>query len=94
MAAVLAPRLTTPTFGDSGECNSLANCARELGGLALPNLAKLGLGNIAPVAGVAPAAKPTGMFGRLQEESNGKDTQTGHWEMMGIISPTAFPHVL
>jgi len=78
-------------FGDSGDCNSLANCARELGGLALPNLAKLGLGNIAPVAGVAPVAKPTGMFGRLQEESNGKDTQTGHWEMMGIISPTAFP---
>lgn len=78
-------------FGDSDHCNSLANTAREIGGLSLPNLAKLGLGNIAELKGVAPQAKPLGIYGKLQEESNGKDTQTGHWEMMGIISPTAFP---
>jgi phosphopentomutase len=78
-------------FGDSADCNSLANTARAVGGLKLPNMARLGLGNITSVHGVAPASSPEGIYGKLQEESNGKDTQTGHWEMMGIISPTAFP---
>jgi phosphopentomutase len=78
-------------FGDSADCNTIANTARELGGLTLPNLAAMGLGNITKIAGVTPAQQACGFFGKLEEESDGKDTQTGHWEMMGIISPTSFP---
>lgn len=78
-------------FGDSNNCNTLCNCAKEVGGLKLPNLARLGLGNITQVEGVAPEANPIGLFGKLEEVSNGKDTQTGHWEMMGVVSTTAFP---
>ncbi len=78
-------------FGDSADCNTLANTARATGGLSLPNLARLGLGNIATIEGVRPADRPIGFYGKLKERSNGKDTQTGHWEMMGVISETAFP---
>lgn len=78
-------------FGDSAECNTMGNIARELGGINLPNMASLGLGNLTPMKGVNPVAKSRGYFGRLEEASCGKDTQTGHWEMMGIISPTSFP---
>lgn len=78
-------------FGDGPDCNSLANTARKAGGLKLPNLAKLGLGNIHPIDGVEPVEKAEGFYGKLKERSNGKDTQTGHWEMMGLISSTAFP---
>lgn len=77
-------------FGDQPTCNSIGNTARAVGGLKLPNLQRIGLGNIAQLAGVAPAANPTGIFGKLRERSNGKDTQTGHWEMMGIVSKTPF----
>lgn len=78
-------------FGDGADCNTLANTARTVNGLQLPNLARLGLGNIHPIQGVKPADKPVGFYGKLKERSNGKDTQTGHWEMMGLISKTAFP---
>lgn len=78
-------------FGDLTTCNTLANTARETGGLNLPNMAKLGLGNITSISGVPKVDKSLGFYGKLQESSNGKDTQTGHWEMMGVISPTAFP---
>lgn len=78
-------------FGDGSNCNTLANTARHVKGLALPNLGRLGLGNIYPIEGVAPVDKPIGFYGKLEESSNGKDTQTGHWEMMGLISQTAFP---
>ncbi|HND06563.1 MAG TPA: phosphopentomutase [Candidatus Obscuribacter sp.] len=78
-------------FGDAADCNTLANTARALGGLDLPNMAALGLGNITAIEGVKPVSASRGYFGRLAEASNGKDTQTGHWEMMGIISPTSFP---
>jgi len=81
-------------YGDLANCNTLANTAREVGGLALPNMARLGLGSITDIKGVpgVPAnQKAEGFYGKLQEESNGKDTQTGHWEMMGIVSETAFP---
>jgi phosphopentomutase len=78
-------------FGDSTDCNTLANTARSVNGLHLPNLARLGLGNIHPIQGVQPAESPVGFYGKLKERSNGKDTQTGHWEMMGLISRTAFP---
>lgn len=78
-------------FGDPTTCNTLGNTAREVGGLKLPNMTKLGLGNITEIAGVQKIASPAGFFGKLQEASNGKDTQTGHWEMMGIVSEQAFP---
>lgn len=78
-------------FGDSAQCNTIANTASAVGGLALPNMASLGLGNICDIAGVNKTAKARGLYGKLAEASNGKDTQTGHWEMMGIISKEAFP---
>src|SRR5687768_368928 len=74
------------SFGDSQECNSLGNTAKAVGGLKLPNMQRMGLGNIAKIEGVGPATSPTGAFGKLRERSNSKDTQTGHWEMMGIVS--------
>ena len=77
-------------FGDIG-ANTLAHTAEAVGGLYLPNLQKLGLGNIIKIKGVEPASEPTGKFGRIKEASKGKDTMTGHWEMMGIISEEAFP---
>jgi len=57
----------------------------------LPNLKRLGLGNIRPLNNCAPEATPTGSFGKCALKSNGKDTTTGHWEMAGIILEKAFP---
>lgn len=57
----------------------------------LPNLESYGLGNIRPLAGVAPALSPRASYGRCALRSNGKDTTTGHWEMAGIILERAFP---
>jgi phosphopentomutase len=79
-------------FGDLANCNTLANTAREVGGLNLPNMTALGLGNIAPIAGLSEQTKTRGLYGKLQECSNGKDTQTGHWEMMGVIITAPFPY--
>ncbi len=78
------------TYGDSGS-NTLGNIARCLGGLCLPNLAKMGLGNIAPLVGVLPEHEPLGNFGKMAERSAGKDTTTGHWEMAGVVLEKAFP---
>jgi phosphopentomutase len=79
------------TFGDLPSCNTLSNLANAVGSLKLPNFAALGLGNISTINGVEPTNHPKAIHGKLQEVSNGKDTQTGHWEMMGIVSTTAFP---
>ena len=76
-------------YGDQG-ADTLGNTAAAAGGLALPHLGALGLGNLHPVAGVPPTATPTARFTRLQEASKGKDTVTGHWELAGLISETAF----
>jgi phosphopentomutase len=57
----------------------------------LPNLQRLGLGNIRPLAGLPPVDEPIGSFGKCTLKSNGKDTTTGHWEMAGIILKRAFP---
>src|SRR6185437_9841706 len=73
-------------FGDLPTCNSLANTARVVGELHLPRMAALGLGNITPIAGVPPAERPTGAYGRMAEQSRGKDTVVGHWELAGIVS--------
>jgi len=77
-------------FGDTG-ANTLAHTAEAVGGLSLPHLQNLGLGNIIDVKGVPPVPAPAGKFGKMREASRGKDTMTGHWEMMGIISEKAFP---
>lgn len=71
-------------YGDRGS-NTLANVARAAGGLSLPVLEGLGLGNILQVQGVKEAEPPGGCYGRMAEASPGKDTITGHWEMAGII---------
>lgn len=79
------------TFGDLPSCNTIANTAGKVGGLKLPNMQRLGLGNICSIAGVDEVSKPIGFYGKLKELSAGKDTQTGHWEMMGIVSNSGFP---
>jgi phosphopentomutase len=78
-------------FGDSNQCNTLANIARRVGPLELPNFAKMGLGNVTAIDGVPSTTAACAFYGKLREISNGKDTQTGHWEMMGVVSSHAFP---
>ncbi|HBW13437.1 MAG TPA: phosphopentomutase [Proteiniclasticum sp.] len=71
-------------YGDVGS-NTLGNIADQVGGMEIPHLEKLGLGNIAPLKGVAVMDTPEGAFGKSAELSVGKDTVTGHWEMSGVI---------
>jgi phosphopentomutase len=78
-------------FGDSDLCNTLANVGRHCGPLKLPNFARMGLGNVTEINGVPTTDSASGFYGKLREMSNGKDTQTGHWEMMGVVSSRAFP---
>lgn len=77
-------------FGDEGSA-TLQHVAAAAGGLDLPNLARLGLGNVAAVPGVPPADDPAGAFGSMVERSPGKDTTTGHWEIAGLILDRPFP---
>ncbi len=77
-------------YGDEGS-DTLGNLARQVGGLNLPQLGRLGLGNIHTILGVPPVSNPEAAFGRMAEKSPGKDTTTGHWEMSGIILDQAFP---
>ncbi len=77
-------------YGDTGS-DTLGNLARAVGGLELPNLAKAGLGSIAELAGMPPAAKPAGAYGLLEPSSAGKDSTTGHWELAGLQLKTPFP---
>ncbi|HET9979933.1 MAG TPA: phosphopentomutase [Ktedonobacterales bacterium] len=76
-------------YGDEG-ANCLANCARAVGGLALPTLGHLGLGNLTEIAGTPPQP-PMGACGRLIERSPGKDSTTGHWELMGVVLDRPLP---
>jgi phosphopentomutase len=77
-------------YGDEGS-NTLGNTARAVGGLHLPNLGRLGLGNLTPVEGVPPTERPAGAYGRMTEMSPGKDTTTGHWELAGVTLDSPFP---
>ncbi len=77
-------------YGDKGS-NTLANTAKEVGGLSLPTLQKLGLGNIAEIERIKVVSYPEGAIGKCREVSAGKNTMTGHWEMMGIKLESAFP---
>src|SRR5579862_1136602 len=76
-------------YGDRGS-DTLGNIARQRP-LHLPNLCRLGLGNIRPLTGLPPDPSPIGAFGRCALASPGKDTTTGHWEMAGIHLEKPFP---
>lgn len=78
------------TFGDEGSA-TLPHVAEAVDGLELPNLQRLGLGNIVEVAGVPAVAEPAGAFGAMVERSPGKDTTTGHWELAGVVLEQPFP---
>jgi len=77
-------------YGDAGS-DTLSNTALAVGGLDMPNLQAMGLGNITEVLGVAPVTDPIASWGRNREASPGKDTTTGHWEMMGLLLSRPFP---
>jgi phosphopentomutase len=77
-------------YGDEGS-NTLGNVAKAVGGLDLPNLEHLGFGNIEDLLGCPPMDGAPAVAGRLFERSKGKDTTTGHWELMGIVTPVAMP---
>lgn len=70
-------------FGDAGT-DTLGHIAETVGNLSIPNMQKLGIANLKELKNIAPEEKPMGYFTRLSEASNGKDTMTGHWEMMGL----------
>lgn len=80
-----------PNYNDQGS-NTLYNTAIKTGGLNIPNLRALGLGNIRQIPGGAPVNAPAGAFGKMLEVSKGKDSTSGHWELAGIISPRDFDY--
>ena len=73
----------SPAFGDVG-VNTLGHISQTADSFHIPTLQKLGLANITPLKQVPPASAPLAYYGKLCEKSNGKDTMTGHWEMMGL----------
>lgn len=88
-------------YNDVYECNTLRNVCAFNNGLNLPNLAKLGLGNIQTFKGITPCENPLGQYGTMAEKSKGKDTTTGHWEIAGLVLdkpfatfPQGFPNEL
>lgn len=77
-------------FGDIGS-NTFGNIAKVTGGLNLPNMEKLGLGNLTEIEGVKPLKDTSGAYGKAMEMSKGKDTTVGHWEIAGLVKETPFP---
>ena len=78
-------------YKDEGS-NTLRNIAQKIGGLSLPNLQKLGLGNIDDILGVNPENSPIASFGKMMEKSKGKDSTTGHWELSGLFVEKDFDY--
>jgi phosphopentomutase len=76
-------------YGDAGS-DTLGHTAEAAGGLSLPNMESLGLGNIHTVKGVSPAGAPEALWGKMAKKSPGKDTQTGHWEIAGHVAEEEF----
>jgi phosphopentomutase len=74
------------------ESNTLSNIANVVGGLKLPSLELLGLGNIEPITGINKVTNPQASFGKLEEISKGKDSTTGHWELAGLHVKTNFSY--
>ncbi|MDO4296475.1 MAG: phosphopentomutase, partial [bacterium] len=91
----------SPDYGDFG-VDTLGHIAEHRNPFAIPNLQKLGMANLRPLKGLAPVSNPLGSYMRLMERSCGKDTMTGHWEMMGLhvtkpfqtFTETGFPKEL
>lgn len=77
-------------YGDTLECNTLCNVASSVGGLKAPNFYKMGLGNLGNIAGISENKNAIAQYGIMKEQSKGKDTTTGHWEMMGLILKNPF----
>ena len=73
----------SPEFGDVG-VNTLGHISQSVGSFHMPNLQKMGMANLTPLKQVDPVEKSLGYYGKLNEKSRGKDTMTGHWEMMGL----------
>ncbi|MCI8948253.1 MAG: phosphopentomutase [Lachnospiraceae bacterium] len=88
-------------YGDAGT-DTLGHIAQSASSLKIPNLQRLGMANLHELAGTEPAKKPLAYYGKLREASTGKDTMTGHWEMMGLhitkpfqtFTETGFPQEL
>jgi phosphopentomutase len=87
-------------YDDLG-ADTLGHIAEHMNGLHMPNLEKLGLGNIRELPGIKKADKPLAYYTKMQEQSAGKDTMTGHWEIMGLyidkpfrVFPNGFPKEL
>ena len=78
-------------FDDEG-ANTLGNMAKAVGGMSLPNMAKLGLGNITEIEGTPAVEEVEGAYGRAVEVSIGKDSTTGHWEIAGVPLERPFPN--
>jgi phosphopentomutase len=76
-------------FGDKG-ADTLGHIAERMNGLTMPNMGNLGLSNIREIKGIEKAEKPLAYFTKMMEASNGKDTMTGHWEIMGLNIQTPF----
>ncbi len=79
-----------PACGDK-DAATIPNVARAHGGLSMPVCGSLGLGNLVPIAGVPPAAEPLAAYGKMAEQSPGKDSTLGHWEIGGIIVDKPLP---
>jgi phosphopentomutase len=77
-------------YGDEGS-NTIVNTAKAVGGLKLPNLEKLGLGSIESIPGVSSGRESLGNYGKMAELSAGKDSTSGHWEIMGLVLEKPFP---
>lgn len=77
-------------YGDIPECNTLVNVANAVKGLNVPNFTRFGLGNLMNICGVDKNDNPIAQYGIMKETSKGKDTTTGHWEMMGLILDNPF----
>lgn len=77
-------------FNDVPECNTLKHVCEFNNGLNVPNLEKIGLGNIQDFKGIKKCENPCGQFGTMIEKSKGKDTTTGHWEIAGLVSEKPF----
>ncbi len=78
------------SYGDAGS-NTLAHVARATGGLNLPNLGAMGLGNVIAIDGVPPVSAATASYGKMACRSKGKDSTTGHWELGGLVVDEEFP---
>ncbi len=85
----VGPLPDSPEYGDVG-VDTLGHISESVERLDIPNLARLGLGNLHPLRQVPPVSDPLGYYTALREKSKGKDTMTGHWEMMGIYTTKPF----